>query len=111
MDPDFAAACRKADLQQRKKRRNKRLEKLKALLDDRVSLEHAYAEIQRMAEIERLKAKPTIDPAQRRQEISAILGDVEDNFAGQRHLPEDDATEALKIIERIERKLSGKPPT
>jgi len=50
----FAAACRRADERQRKKPRDLHLERLRALLDDDVTLERAYWQLQ--AHLERQDA-------------------------------------------------------
>ena len=45
----FASACRKADEKQRRKPRDPRIDKLRQLMDDDVSLEHAYAKLNKRA--------------------------------------------------------------
>jgi hypothetical protein len=45
----FAAACRTADEKQRRKPRNPRIERARALMGDDVSLERAYAELNKRA--------------------------------------------------------------
>ena len=52
-----------------------------------------------------------IDLEKRRQEISAILAEIEASKERLMHLPETDAAEGLEIIERIENKLAGKDST